>query len=101
MRAITVNQLGLYHFASAPSLVFWILSYSYRDNWQALDKVMDGLRVGRSQGGNSVFWESADVIIYGGKALVAVSSESSCLGTNPPFSDVQICFFAHKTLFEC
>lgn len=71
MRAITVNQLALDHFAVAPSLFFfffWMVTYSYGDNWQALDKVMDSPRLGRSQSSNSVFWESADVIINEGAA---------------------------------
>lgn len=71
MRAITVNQLALDNFAVVPTFFFFfflIVTYCYGDNWQALDKVMDSPRVGRSQSSNSVFWESADVIVNEGTA---------------------------------
>lgn len=59
---------------------------------------MDGPRVGGSQGGNSGFWESADVIIHGGKALrglwtIAESQEWIHVPGNPYFSDVQMLMF--------
>lgn len=71
MRAIIVNQLALDHFVVVPTsffFFFWLVTYSYGDNWQALDKVMESPRVGRSQRSNSAFWESADVMVNEGTA---------------------------------
>lgn len=72
MRAIIVNQLALDHFVVVPTSFFFffflLMTYSYGDNWQALDKVMESPRVGRSQRSNSAFWESADVMVIEGTA---------------------------------